>query len=76
MFQAHYHFNFNNFLKNFIYLTEQAGGVAEGEREAGSLAEQGASQTRGSIPGPWDHDLSGRQKLNQLSHPSAPLITF
>jgi len=21
------------------------------------------------IPGPWDHDLSGRQMLNGLSHP-------
>ena len=24
-----------------------------------------------SIPGPWDHDLSRRQMLNWLSHPSA-----
>nr|XP_054367253.1 protein arginine N-methyltransferase 7 isoform X3 [Mirounga angustirostris] len=24
---------------------------------------------RGSIPGPWDHDLSRRQTLNRLSHP-------
>ncbi|XP_073761813.1 endoglin isoform X2 [Callorhinus ursinus] len=24
---------------------------------------------RGSIPGPWDHDLSRRHMLNQLSHP-------
>ena len=29
---------------------------------------------RGSIPGPWDHDLSRRQKLNPLSHPGAPTI--
>ena len=25
-----------------------------------------------SIPGPWDHDLSQRQMLNQLSHPGTP----
>ena len=24
------------------------------------------------ILGPWDHDLSGRQTLNPLSHPGAP----
>ena len=23
-------------------------------------------------PGPWDHDLSWNQTLNQLSHPGAP----
>jgi len=32
------------------------GGRAEGEGEAGS-------PMRGSIPGPWDHDLSRRQML-------------
>ena len=26
----------------------------------------------GSIPGPWDHDLSQRQMLNQLSHSARP----
>jgi len=26
-----------------------------------------------SIPGPRDHDLSGRQMLNQLSHPGVPV---
>ncbi|XP_027441828.1 perilipin-3 isoform X6 [Zalophus californianus] len=28
---------------------------------------------RDSIPGPWDHDLSRRQTLNELSHPGALL---
>ena len=28
------------------------------------------------IPGPWDHDLSRRQLLNQLSHPGAPIGVF
>ena len=27
----------------------------------------------GSVPGCWDHDLSQRQMLNQLSHPGAPI---
>ena len=26
-----------------------------------------------SIPGRWDHDLSRRQLLNQLSHPGVPI---
>ena len=38
----------------------QAKGEAEGEGEA---------PIWDSIPGPWDHDLSQRQMLNQLSHP-------
>ena len=33
---------------------------------------RGVSPTQGSIPGPWDHDLSRRQTLNRLSHPGAP----
>ena len=33
--------------------------------------EQG-TPTWGSIPGPWDHDLSPRQTVNQLSHPGTP----
>ena len=28
---------------------------------------------QGSIPGPWDHDLSQRQILNQLSHRATPI---
>ena len=27
-----------------------------------------------SIPGRWNHDLSRRQLLNQLSHPGVPLL--
>ena len=61
------------FLLNLIYLFDreraQAGGAAgRGRRRAGSL-------TWGSIPGHWDHDLSGRQTLNRLSHPGAPANT-
>ena len=44
----------------------------EGQREKHMPCWAG-SQNQGSIPGPWDYDLSQRQKLNQLSHPGAPV---
>ena len=34
----------------------------------------GGSPMQGLIPEPWDHDLSWRQTLNQLSHPGSPTI--
>ena len=40
------------------------------EKQASHRAE---SLTWGSIPGPWDHDLSQRQMLNWLSYPGVPL---
>ena len=43
-----------------------------GEGEAGSLRV--GSLLRGLIPGPWDHDLSQRQMLSQLSHPGIPVV--
>ena len=33
---------------------------------------QERNQMRDLIPGRWDHDLSQRQLLNQLSHPGVP----
>ena len=33
--------------------------------------KQAGSQMWGSVPGRWDHDPSGMQTLNQLSHPGA-----
>ena len=61
------------FKKYFIYLFDRerehaqvggaAEGAAEGEREAGS-PKWG-----------WNHDLSQRQMLNQLSHPGAPKLS-
>lgn len=44
----------------------RAGGGAEGEGEAVS------SLNGGSMPRPWDHDLSQKQTFNQLSHPGTP----
>ena len=45
----------------------------ERDRQASHWSE---SLTCGSIPGPWDHDLSQRQMLNWLSHPGTPSIFF
>ena len=43
------------------------GRQGEGESESGSLLA-------GQVPGPLDHDLSGRQIFNQLSHPGTPIF--
>lgn len=45
--------------------------VGEGQREKQTPCLAG-SWICGSSPGPQDHDLSGRQTLNWLSHPGAP----
>ena len=46
------------------------GGGAEEDREADVLFSR--EPQGGSVPGPRDHDLSQRQKLNRLSHPRYP----
>ena len=43
----------------------------KGQREKQTSCWAG-SLTWGSIPGPWDHDLSQRQMLNWLSYPGVP----
>ena len=40
------------------------------------LSTELGSLTQGSILGPWDHDLSQRQTLNQLSHSGAPSLSI
>ena len=61
--------------KDFIYLFVrgriQAGGLTEGEREAGSPLSR--EPDTGLDPRTPDHDLSRKQTLNQ---PSAPLLLF
>ena len=47
------------------------GGHREMEKQAPHWA---GSTTQGSIPGPWDQDLSRRQTLNQVNHPGAPRV--
>ena len=43
----------------------------ERERETPHWA---GSPTQGSIPGPWDHDLSRREALTRLSPPGTPVL--
>lgn len=56
-----------------IYLfekTEQNQGEWQREREK-QTPHRAGSLTQGSIPGPWDHELSWKQTLHQLNHPGA-----
>ena len=64
------------FFKDFIYLFQR-----KREREYMREHKQGERQREeqtphsamwGSIPGPWDHDLSQTQTLYQLRHAGAP----
>ena len=48
--------------------------MVEGEGEAGFPLNRGPNM--GLDSGPWDHDLSQRQKLNCLGHPGAPEFPF
>ena len=63
----------------FIFLTErerthrQSSKQREREKQAPRWAE---SPIWGSILGSWDHDLSQRQTLNQLSHPGTLIMQF
>ena len=65
------------FLKDLIYLREheQRGG-AEREGEADSSLSPVQDSLQDSILGPWNHDLSQRQTLNQLSHSGALCLPF
>ena len=47
--------------------------MGEREREK-QVPGWAGSPMWGSTPGPWDQELSPRQKLNQLSHPGAKLF--
>ena len=70
------------FFKGFIYLFERererlrervhtSWGEQQREREKQASCWAG-SPVEGSIPGPWDHDPSRRQPLNQLKPPRCP----
>ena len=66
-------------LTHFIYLTERGGEHSMGSTRQREREKQAPCRARspmmwGSIPGPWDHDLSQRQMLNQLNHPGAPTL--
>ena len=59
----------------FFFNLERKHKQGEGQREK-QTPRWGGSPMRSLIPGPWDHDLSGRQMLNWLSHPGAPSLLF
>ena len=67
-----------HFFKDFIFIDLKE---TEWERQHKQEVGKGRGRSRfpvkqDSIPGPWDHDLSWRQMLNQLSHPGPPLEHF
>jgi len=65
----------NIFLKDFIYLIEKEWAREhKRDRQAEGEADSPLSGSRmwDLILGPWDHDLSQRQMLIQLSHPGVP----
>jgi len=71
-----YFFSFLFFWILFIYLRERdrdRESTRGEERERQAPRRAGGSPMWDLIPGPRDHDLSRRQLLNQLSHPSAPV---
>ena len=56
-----------------LFERARAGVGAEGKADPPLSRD---TNTWGSIPGPWDHDLSQRQMLNRLSHPGTPRLSF
>ena len=59
----------------FIYLREREGvhmSSGEDRGRGSSRVPTAGSMTWASIPGLWDHDLSGRQTPNQMSHWTVP----
>ena len=56
-----------------LFLSKSINRRSSKEREKHAPPGAG-SRTQGSIPGPWDHDLSQRRMPNWLSHPSIPQI--
>ena len=75
IFICKWHFIF--FLRFYLFERErererEQGG--EGQREkVKQIPCRAGSWMRGSIPGTWNHELSWRQMLNQMSHPGAPV---
>ena len=66
----------DSFFKDFIYLRERENKhVGVRKREKQSPPTESEHSTGSSVLGPWDHDLSCKQMLNRLSHPSVPTMT-
>ena len=68
------------FFFKIFYLSErerESTNMGKGQREREKQTPPRSRKPMyGSIPGPWDHDLSWRQTLNQLSHPGTPPNAF
>ena len=64
---------FLSYFKKYLF-------IHAGQREGGRDIGRGRSRftmrspMQDLIPGPWHHDLSWRQMLNQLPHPAAPVF--
>ena len=60
------------FLKSLFDRESTSRGSGRQREKEEQVPHWTGSPMQGSVPGPWDHDLSWRQTLNQLSHPGAP----
>ena len=63
------------FISEWVHEHNQSERQREEGRKKQTLLWAG-SLMWGLIPGPWDHDLSWRQMLNQLSHPGIHVFLF
>ena len=59
------------FLRFYLFKREHKQGEQQREREKQATPLSG-SPMWGSVPGPWDYDLSRGQMLNPLSHQAPP----
>ena len=66
-------YKFSFFFKIYLFIRERKREHTEGERKK-QIPHWAGSQMWGLIPGPQDHGLSQRQKLNQLSHLGASKV--
>ena len=68
-----------HFLKNIFIDSlekEKESMSSEEEQREKQIPRWAKSPVQGSIPGPWDHDLTWRQMLNWLSHPGTHKIVI
>ena len=66
------------FFLKIIFIWEKENEHEQGEGHQKKRSKQtphwAMTSTWGSIPEPWDHDLSWSQMLNWLNHPGAPFL--
>ena len=61
--------------KDYLFERKRKREMGLGQREK-QIPHWAGGPTPSSIPEPWDHDLSLRQTLYQLSHPGTPTSPF